>query len=120
MIEDDEGDAHLIKEALLTNPRVKEVVIAADGVRALQLIDAGAVRPDLAFVDLHMPRKDGLTLLDNLAQKKNASFPSVVLTSSRTKADEQRSRAHGAVGFVTKPISQAKLRKSLNREIARV
>jgi CheY-like chemotaxis protein len=119
-VEDDEADAYLIKQALVSNPRVKEVVIAANGVEALELIDIGAVKPDLAFVDLHMPRKDGLALLVNFALNKDARFPSVVLTSSRARSDELRSRARGAIGFVTKPMSQAKLRQALNREIARV
>jgi CheY-like chemotaxis protein len=119
-VEDDEADAYLIEQALVDNPRVKEVVIAENGAEALEMVEHGAVRPDLAFVDLHMPRKDGFSLLTHFALRKVDWFPSVVLTSSRLRADELRSRTRGAIGFVTKPISQAKLREALNREIARV
>ncbi len=120
LVEDDEGDAYLIKTALDENPRVGNVLIAKNGDEALQLIDSGAVKPDLAFVDLHMPRKDGLALLTHLTLRKGICFPSVVLTSSRLRADELRSETRGAVGFVTKPTSLAKLKEALNREIAKI
>jgi CheY-like chemotaxis protein len=120
LVEDDEGDAYLIISALSDNPRVESVVVAKNGDEALELIDRGAVKPDLALIDLHMPRKDGLALLTHLALRKGDWFPSVVLTSSRLKADALRSQTRGAVGFVTKPMSVAKLKEALNREIERV
>ena len=63
LVEDDDADAYLIRRALAKNPRIGEVVLAHDGVAALELINKGVVNPDLAIVDLHMPRKDGFALL---------------------------------------------------------
>jgi len=120
LIEDDEADAYLVKNVLADNPRVKEVVIARDGVLALELINGGHVKPDLALIDLHLPLKDGFALLTHFAMRKQDWFPSVVLTSSRSKADAMRSMTRGAIGFVTKPLSIAKLKEALNREISRV
>jgi CheY-like chemotaxis protein len=120
LVEDDEADAYLIEQALVDNPRVGEVVVAKNGAEALELVEHGGVIPDLAFVDLNMPRKDGFALLTHFALRRGAWFPSIVLTSSRLRADELRSQTRGAIGFVTKPFSQAKLREALNREIARV
>jgi CheY-like chemotaxis protein len=120
LVEDDEADAYLIEQVLVDNPRVKEVVVAGNGVEALELVEHGGVAPDLAFVDLNMPRKDGYALLTHFAMRRGPWFPAIVLTSSRLRADELRSRARGAFGFVTKPISQAKLREALNRAIAKV
>ena len=96
LVEDDEGDAYLIRRALAKNPWVGEVVLAEDGVEALDLIDRGAVRPDLAIVDLNiMPRKDGLTLLKDFAIRDSVRFPSIVLTSSKSGADALRSTKRG-------------------------
>src|ERR1700684_2422783 len=67
LVEDNEADAYLTQCALATNAKVGEVVLARDGFEALRLIDSGAVRPDLAIVDLRMPRKDGFSFLEDLS-----------------------------------------------------
>jgi CheY-like chemotaxis protein len=103
------GAKTLIRRALAGNPRIGEVVRVQDGIEALELIDNGTVKPDLAIVDLHMPRKDGFALLREFATRETARFPSVVLTSSRAGADALRSRMRGAVEFLTKPNSAKKL-----------
>lgn len=109
LVEDDAADIYLIKTALADNPRVAGVVVAHDGVEALELIDSGAVSPDLAIVDLHMPRKDGFSLLLELRVRDTASFPSIVLTSSRSAADALRSRNRGAELVLVKPSGIEKL-----------
>jgi CheY-like chemotaxis protein len=93
-------------------------VRAQDGIEALALIDRGTVKPDLAIVDLHMPRKDGFALLREFATREAAGFPSVVLTSSRAGADALRSKMRGAVEFLTKPNSAKKLSAALDRVVA--
>jgi CheY-like chemotaxis protein len=109
LIEDDDADVYLIRAALADNPRVGEIVLAQDGVEALELIDSGAVKPDLAIVDLHMPRKDGFALLLELGARESATFPSIVLTSSRSGADALRSRNRGADMYLVKPSTLGKL-----------
>ena len=118
LVEDDEADAYLIRRALAGNPRIGEIVRAQDGIEALALIDRGTVKPDLAIVDLHMPRKDGFALLREFATREAAGFPSVVLTSSRAGADALRSKMRGAVEFLTKPNSAKKLSAALDRVVA--
>jgi CheY-like chemotaxis protein len=120
LVEDDEADVYLIKRALAKNPRVGEVVVARDGVEALELIVTAATEPDLAIVDLHMPRKDGLALLREFASEDSFQFPSVVLTSSRAGADALRAKKRGAMAYVVKPNSAAKLRTALDEVIARI
>jgi CheY-like chemotaxis protein len=110
LVEDDAADAYLIRRALAKNPCVAEVVLAEDGVEALELIDRGWVSPDLAIVDLHMPRKDGFALLRDFGQRESAQFPSVVLTSSKSNKDTLRATKRGAVEFVTKPKTEEQLR----------
>ena len=109
LVEDDEADAYLIRRALESNERVAEMVLAQDGVEALELVERGVVKPDLAFVDLHMPRKDGFALLRDFAVGDSSQFPVVVLTSSRSGADVLRS--------MTKPRTQEEIAAALDRAI---
>jgi CheY-like chemotaxis protein len=117
---DDEADSYLIRRALATIPRVGKIVVARDGVEALEMVDDGSASPDLALVDLHMPRKDGFALLREFETRESAQFLSVVLTSSRAGADALRSRKRGAVEFLTKPDTVEKMAAALNRVIAYV
>src|SRR5580692_11526522 len=96
VVEDDEADAYLISRALERQPRVAQVIRAWDGAEALELVEQGKVDPDLAFIDLHMPRKNGFNLLAALAGRAESSFPMVVLTSSTAPTDAIRSRLRGA------------------------
>jgi CheY-like chemotaxis protein len=118
LVEDDAADAYLIQLALARNPSVSRVVLAKDGVEALALIDADDTRPDLAIVDLHMPRKDGLALLSDLSTRESAQFPAIVLTTSTSGDDILRSWKRGAVEFLTKRDSVHEMAAALDHVIS--
>jgi DNA-binding response OmpR family regulator len=120
VVEDDEADTFLIRNALRMNPRISRIVMARDGVEALQWLDSGLVSPDLAIVDLHMPRKNGFSLLVELRCRANMEFPTIVLTSSKASADAARSKLRGADCFLTKPDSMEELSWLLSQTIARM
>ena len=120
VVEDNAADAYLICRALGDQKLVDQVVHANDGVEALQMIEDGEVAPDLAFIDLQMPRKGGLSLLSALAEREQPGFPMVVLTSSTAPVDVMRSRMRGAVRVISKPESYYDLQSRLNREIRRI
>lgn len=119
LVEDDEADAFLIRRALASHPRVGSVTLAEDGMEALELVDKRRIQPDLAIVDLKMPRKDGLSFLRDIADRPYAFFPCAVLTSSKSGKDAQRAKSRGAVEFVTKPKGLLELRQALDRVIQR-
>jgi CheY-like chemotaxis protein len=118
LVEDDAADAYLIYRTLVENPRVGEIVHARDGVEALQLLDSGAVDPDLAIIDLNMPRKNGFSLLVELASRERPHFATVVLTSSKSNSDAVRSKLRGANRFLTKPDTIEELDLALSNVIA--
>lgn len=118
VVEDDAADAWLLGRVLSNDARIGQVVHARNGVEALEALDGGAFAPDLAIVDLKMPKKDGFSLLLDLAASDNASFPVIVLTSSRHGADALRARKRGAERFITKPNSLEKLAEVLEPVIA--
>jgi CheY-like chemotaxis protein len=119
LVEDDDADVYLIRRALSELPKVSEVRVARDGVEALELLDAWAGGPDLAIVDLKMPRKDGFALLREIALRNSGAFPSVVLTSSKAGADAYRAKKRGAVEFVTKPNGLEKLKNVLGELVTK-
>ena len=110
LVEDDEGDARLAREALSKGNVVKKVTVVPDGAEALDFLHgravyAGARRPDLILLDLSMPKRDGRDVL--AAVKGNAELrriPVVVLTVSEFDQDVLRSYDLHANAYVTKPV----------------
>jgi CheY-like chemotaxis protein len=109
VVEDDDADAYLIERALLGNADIGGILRATDGAEALALVDSGAIEPDLALIDLQMPRKNGFHLLVDFAVRRQPCFPMVVLTSSTAPTDAMRSRLRGAIRVLTKPDSLEEL-----------
>jgi CheY-like chemotaxis protein len=109
MVEDNEADAYLIGRALADNPMVARVVHAHDGYEALDMVDRGLVTPDLAIIDLHMPRMNGFDLMLAFSTRPQLNFPMVVLTSSSAPKDAIRSRLRSALRVVIKPDTVTEL-----------
>ena len=111
LVDDDEGDLLMIREALDSNTSAHEVHVVHDGEEALQFLrrqgpfDA-APRPDLVLLDLNMPRMDGRQVLAAVkADAELRTIPIVVLTTSRAPADIISSYQLHANAYVTKPMS---------------
>lgn len=77
--------------------------------------------PDLAVLDIKMPRMDGMELLRRLREK--SAVPAIFLTSKDDELDEALGLALGADDYITKPFSQrlliARIRAILRRTEAR-
>src|ERR671933_304119 len=93
LVEDNRGDIRLIQEALKKTAAQCEVVIARDGMEAMEYLRqdgefAGAVRPDLILLDLNLPKKDGREVLAEIkADPSLKHIPIIVLTTSRNEED---------------------------------
>ena len=113
LVEDDLNDIFLVKRAFkkanLTNP----LQIVTDGVEAVQyLIGEGKYAdrrayplPQLIVMDLKMPRKTGLEVLEWL--KKDSSLkrtPVVIVSSSNQAWDVNRAYELGANAYMVKPV----------------
>jgi CheY-like chemotaxis protein len=121
VVEDDAADAHLILRALRQQgDAVADIDMAADGIEALERLDGSLVSPDMAIIDLQMPRMDGFRLLIEMACRGHTGFPVVVLTSSTAKNDVVRSLFRGATKVISKPNSLEALERELATTIAEV
>jgi len=91
----------------------------SDGEAALKALTENP--PDLALLDIKMPRMDGMELLRRLREKSD--FPVIFLTSKDEELDEALGLAMGADDYVAKPFSQrlliARIRAVLRRTEAR-
>lgn len=94
---------------------------AADGVHALEILRLEEV--DLAFVDLNMPRMDGIELVRSIrADEKLRRLPVILLTTEGRDEDRRAAIEAGANLFLTKPYTPALLLReteSLLREAER-
>jgi CheY-like chemotaxis protein len=84
-----------------------QVLEAVDAVQALAIIRQ--TPPDLILMDIALPGMDGLTLTRQLkADEATRHIGIVALTASAMKGDDQKARAAGCDGYITKPIDTRK------------
>lgn len=112
LAEDDPNDIELTLAALDEHNLANDVVVARDGAEALdylyrrgQFANEPAGHPVVVFLDLKMPKIDGLEVLRQVkgdADLKN--IPVVILTSSREERDIVESYNLGTNAYVTKPV----------------
>ncbi len=113
LVEDNPDDVELTMRAFRKNNIANDVVVAHDGVEALDyLFGRGAYKdrntsetPRLILLDLKMPRMDGFHVLEHLrADERTRLTPVVILTSSKEDQDLLNSYQHGANSYVRKPV----------------
>lgn len=110
LIDDDELDLELTREALDSSKIRNNIATAKDGVEALEHLRRApgyedAPRPDVILLDLNMPRMDGHTFLAELKNDPDlATIPVVIVTTSDEESDVVRSYELHAAAFITKPI----------------
>jgi CheY-like chemotaxis protein len=109
VVDDDQGDVLMIKEALEAAPRAHRIQVASDGEQAVSLLRS-ALRersdlPDLILLDLNMPRMNGIQVLEQIKKDERLRrIPVVVLTTSQAPADIRTSYDLHANAYVTKPM----------------
>ena len=109
LVEDNEGDIRLIKEAFKDSKIVNKFSVVGDGQQALDYLNKrgefeSADRPDLILLDLNLPKINGFDVLNEV--KSNPEFqkiPVIIFSSSTSDSDVMRSYDLKANSYVSKP-----------------
>ena len=110
LVEDDDGDVLMTREALDEGKVLNRLNVVGDGVEAVAYLRqdgqyADAARPDLVLLDLNLPRRDGRQVLEEVKNDPDLRrIPIVVLTTSEAEEDVLRSYDLHANAYVTKPV----------------
>jgi len=117
LVEDNPDDEALTMRALRKNHIGNEIIVAHDGVEALEfLFGEGehhgrdlSVMPEVILLDLKLPKLDGLDVLRSLRDDpRTRLLPVVILTSSNEETDRIQSYLLGANSYVQKPVDFTK------------
>jgi CheY-like chemotaxis protein len=113
MVEDNPSDIKLTRRALEQSRITNRLIVAEDGVEALDYLfatGASAGRdvadlPSLVLLDLKLPKMDGLEVLRQIrADARTRRLPVVILTSSQEEQDIIASYDLGANSYIRKPV----------------
>jgi AmiR/NasT family two-component response regulator len=88
---------------------------ASDGQSAVD--QARTLRPDVVFMDVAMPRRDGLSAAEEIIAEGIA--PVVMVTAFSQRETVQRATAAGVLGFLVKPFGKADLAPAVEVAVAR-
>jgi two-component system response regulator len=113
LVEDSPDDVELTLRAFKRSHLMNPIVVARDGIEALDFLfargpyadRAGAPLPALVILDLKLPKLDGLGVLKSIrADERTALLPVVILTSSKQEQDMISGYSLGANSYVRKPV----------------
>ena len=127
VVEDDADDRAFIQRALKRSGVASRIAQVNDGEEATTYLRGFGIYEDrglhplprLIITDLKMPRMGGVELLAWMgARPEFRLIPTIVLTSSNDQADVAAAFAHGAKGYMIKPVKFAELEKLIHTIIA--
>lgn len=110
IVDDDEDDKFLIRQAFEDDSKVYHLQFATDGADALEKVKSRQSMPDLILLDLNMPRMGGLEVLAHLRNSPlHKRIPIIIFSTSSSPADIEKAYQLGANSYIVKPSSHAKL-----------
>lgn len=122
LVEDNPDDVQLTLRALKQNNITNEIIVAKDGVEALDFLFCTgsfsdrdpSILPQVTLLDLKLPKIDGLEVLRRLrADKKTKFLPVVILTSSNEDQDVINGYNLGANSYIRKPVDFAQFTEAV-------
>jgi AhpD family alkylhydroperoxidase len=117
VVEDNPWDQELLLRHLRKTQMAENVLFAADGLQALELIE-DSIRSAwgfiVAFLDINLPDMSGVELLQRIRTMPGMQYlPVIAMTSSNTPADLESCQKLGVSGYMQKPITSSTFTKAL-------
>src|SRR5262245_13734615 len=114
LAEDDDDDCVLFHDVLEELSSVVRLTIAHNGEHLMTMLQKPENKPDLIFLDLNMPRKNGFECLEEIKQDERLKeMPVIILSTSSQPSAIEHVYRHGASLYVPKPSDFAKLKKAI-------
>lgn len=114
LVEDSPTDAAILMAAFEEVGCVDMIAVATNGVAAIQMLEATVAAnetPKLILLDLNLPRKSGLEVLQEIKQNPAwKQIPTIVLSSSTAQSDIDKSYQLHANAYLSKPRELAQYR----------
>ena len=109
IVEDNRGDALLVREALRQSNLKFELIHILDGEKAFEFLQrrgehSNARPPQLVLLDLNLPKRDGWEVLEEIRGAPDlAATPVIILSSSGNPADRERASRTPNSMYIRKP-----------------
>lgn len=116
LVEDNAGDAVLIRQILADASVPVNLHIARDGEQAVTILNDAHFHPGLIILDLNIPRISGSALLERW---KTLNTPVVVFSSTSSERERERALALGAREFIQKPSDLDSFTEAVNGIVER-
>jgi CheY-like chemotaxis protein len=106
LVDDDEDDRTLFREATRDFDKTIECIVAKNGQEALDYLNNRAnALPSFIFLDLRMPGLNGQQCLEEIkSDARLASIPVIVYTTSKDEKESVKLKKIGAAHFMSKPV----------------
>jgi two-component system response regulator (stage 0 sporulation protein A) len=112
MIDDNTNLVNMIEEYFYSHKNIKVCLKAYDGVEGLNVIEKRVNDYDVIILDLIMPNKDGIYVLDEM-KKKNINKPVIISTSYNTDEMIRRVSEYNVNYFILKPYELSDLERRI-------
>ncbi|MFY7861800.1 MAG: response regulator [Chitinophagales bacterium] len=118
LADDDENDRMLFQDAL-NEIKINTVLETVNNGQDLMnyILEHANILPQLLFLDLNMPRKNGLECLIELRKMYSREITIAIFSTSSNDKDIEETFLHGANIYMTKPNNFNELKEALNRVV---
>lgn len=120
LVEDNEADVFLTKRAFKKARIANNISVASDGEIAIEMLNNRGEykdnqKPDIIFLDINLPKKDGKQVLAEIKSNDNLRrIPVIILTSSKAEQDVLKTYDLHANGYIVKPIDIKQFHEVIN------
>ena len=121
LVEDNEADIFYATEVLEDTKIVSEINVVRDGKKAIDFLNktgeySGAQLPDLIFLDINIPKKNGHEVLKYIKTSETLkNITVIILSTSSTQADKELADKNFANGYITKPLGTDDLMRAMSK-----
>lgn len=112
MVDDNVNLVEMIKEYFKNHPIISIDLVAHDGLEGIEVIEKEKDNYDMIILDLIMPKKDGLYVLEEM-KKRNIEKKIIVATSYNASEVIRQVSEYGVPYFILKPFELADLEKRI-------